>query len=150
VERLGRLVPVHGDTSVPPATATLVSPPTGPGAPVTFRLKSTAVDVATAQAQIVTAEPVSPDVWSHLVGVYDPGRQQGRLYVDGALAGTASVTWKPVTSTGPLQVGRALRGGVQGEYLRGRVDDLSAYQGAMTDAQVRTLHGSEVIEAEES
>jgi hypothetical protein len=105
---------------------------------------------ATAQAQIVTAEPVSPDVWSHLVGVYDPGRQQGRLYVDGALAGTASVTWKPVTSTGPLQVGRALRGGVQGEYLRGRVDDLSAYQGAMTDAQVRTLHGSEVIEAEES
>jgi hypothetical protein len=103
----------------------------------------------TAQAQIVSTEPVSPDAWSHLVGVYDPGRRQARLYVDGALTGTAPVTWAPMTATGPLQVGRGLHRGAHAEYLRGRVDDLSTYQGAMTDAQVRTLHHSEVIEAEE-
>jgi hypothetical protein len=92
---------------------------------------------------------VSPDVWSHLVGVYDPGRKQARLYIDGTLAGTASLTWTPMTSAGPLQVGRSLRGGVQGEYLRGRVDDLNTYQSTMTDAQIRTLYHDEVIAAEE-
>jgi hypothetical protein len=42
-------------------------------------------------------------------------------------------------SSGPLQVGRAHTGDGWGEYLRGDVDEVHAFAGALDDGDVRQL-----------
>ncbi|BCJ58284.1 LamG domain-containing protein [Micromonospora endophytica] len=93
--------------------------------------------------------PDATDSWHHLVAVLDAGRRQMRLYVDGDLKNTSTLAaaWQPWQANGPLAVGRSFDD--RWDPLHGAIDDLGAYQGAMTDAQVRTLYESEVVEGEE-
>lgn len=90
--------------------------------------------------------PAADTTWYHLVGVLDAGKRQIRLYVDGDLAqaSTLNAAWQPWQATGPLSVGRALgSGGRIYDRLYGVIDDVVAYQGAMTDAQVHALYDSQ-------
>ncbi|MDQ7903111.1 LamG-like jellyroll fold domain-containing protein [Phytohabitans sp. ZYX-F-186] len=93
-------------------------------------------------ATAVAPQPLTVDdttTWTHLVGVYDATRGQIRLYVNGVLAATAdqSYAWQ---ASGPLVVGAAGSGAAAGELWFGGVDDVYAFRGAMTDAQVAELH----------
>ncbi|MGW4500462.1 LamG domain-containing protein [Micromonospora sp. NPDC004336] len=95
--------------------------------------------------------------WTHLVGVHDVARRQIRLYVNGVLEATVPFSGSftgAFDATGPLAVGGAqwtAAGGTPGmvNRLRGDVDDLGLYQGALTDTAVRILFNSESAETVE-
>ncbi|GLY98575.1 LamG-like jellyroll fold domain-containing protein [Actinoplanes sp. NBRC 103695] len=88
--------------------------------------------------------PMTPalDRWYHLVGVREHATGQVRLFVDGALAGTAAAG-PDVVSTGPLAVGRAKYAGNRTDYWSGSIDQVHAYDRALTDAEVAALYSAE-------
>ncbi|WP_239120921.1 LamG domain-containing protein [Catellatospora chokoriensis] len=102
-------------------------------------------DADNSTAAQVSAQSVTPaqvGEWTHLVGVYDAGRRQLRLYVNGVLERTTALTWDVMASTGTLTVGRTRYHGADIDYLLGSADEVAVYQGAMTDAQVKSLNDS--------
>jgi len=107
-----------------------------------FAMRNSPAESDAAKSSIVVAPAENPTGWHHVAATYDPGRRQVRLYVDGDPAGTATthVGHTPWQATGPLVVGRSDRPGGPGDWLYGTVDDLIAYQGAMSDAAVKALH----------
>ncbi|MEU6122593.1 LamG-like jellyroll fold domain-containing protein [Streptomyces sp. NPDC047123] len=100
--------------------------------------------------------------WNHLAVVYDGFAKEVRLYVNGTLQEVACgdadgdgdaddaacedlIAWADnalaFSATKSLQVGKA-KGDAAGTYFAGRVDDVWAIQGALSDAQVNKLAGS--------
>jgi hypothetical protein len=98
--------------------------------------------------------------WNHLALVYDAFAGEMRLYVNGQLqqtvctdtdgdgtpddpACTDTVSWASNTigfnATKSLQLGRAKTNGVWGQYWSGSLDDVWAFQGVLTPAQVQKL-----------
>ncbi|MGW2343334.1 LamG domain-containing protein [Streptomyces sp. NPDC001661] len=87
-------------------------------------------------------------VWTHLTGVFDTKGDTDKandtiqLFVNGRPQGspvvlnTASSTYTPWVSSGGMQFGRSLVGGVWGENYRGRVDEVSVWQRALTGDEV--------------
>jgi hypothetical protein len=78
-------------------------------------------------------------VWTHLVGVYDAGSHQARLYVNGQLEGTVIVpqTWR---ADGVLNVCRARHDSVPADFFSGAVDDVRVIAGVPTDLDVVSLY----------
>ncbi len=77
--------------------------------------------------------------WYHVVGVRDITAGKLMVYVDGQLAGSLGVLGSTDTSTGPFVVGRGKFGGKPVDYLDGAVDDVRAYDRALTAADVTAL-----------
>ena len=69
-----------------------------------------------------------------------PAAKQIRIYVNGALEGTQSLAFTPMAAAGPLLVGRTLWRDQLTDQWVGAIDGIAAFQGAMTDAQVRALY----------
>jgi hypothetical protein len=80
--------------------------------------------------------------WYHLVGVRDGASGQISLYVDGRLASTAAAGPNYVGS-GPLAVGRAQWNGEDTDFWNGAVDEVHAYDRALTAEEVAALHTRE-------
>ncbi|WSB52477.1 PA14 domain-containing protein [Streptomyces cellulosae] len=77
--------------------------------------------------------------WYHLVGVRDGATNQITLYVDGKKA--ATVTGGPnYVGSGPLAVGRAKWNGDDTDFWNGSVDEVHAYDRALTGEEVTALH----------
>ncbi|MFD9127097.1 LamG-like jellyroll fold domain-containing protein [Kitasatospora sp. NPDC059571] len=88
--------------------------------------------------------PITPQLghWYHLVGVHDAASSTIQLYVDGTLS--ASVPSGPAdVSTGPLAIGRAKYNGQNGDFWNGSIDQVHAYDRALTAAEVSALHTAE-------
>ncbi|MGA5344382.1 LamG-like jellyroll fold domain-containing protein [Streptomyces griseoincarnatus] len=80
--------------------------------------------------------------WYHLVGVRDGATNQISLYVDGKKA--ATVTGGPnYVGSGPLAVGRAKWNGDDTDFWNGSVDEVHAYDRALTAEEVTALHEAE-------
>ncbi|XMA35831.1 PA14 domain-containing protein [Streptomyces albogriseolus] len=80
--------------------------------------------------------------WYHLVGVRDGATDQITLYVDGQKA--ATVTGGPnYVGSGPLAVGRAKWSGDDTDFWNGSVDEVHAYDKALTAEEVTALHQAE-------
>ncbi|MCX4475095.1 PA14 domain-containing protein [Streptomyces cellulosae] len=80
--------------------------------------------------------------WYHLVGVRDGATDQITLYVDGKKA--ATVTGGPnYVGSGPLAVGRAKWNGDDTDFWNGSVDEVHAYDRALTAEEVTALHEAE-------
>ncbi|MEU3348969.1 LamG-like jellyroll fold domain-containing protein [Streptomyces sp. NPDC006700] len=90
--------------------------------------------------------------WNHLAVVYDGFARQARLYVNGTLQEVSCDdaedcvgrrSWAENTlafkATESFQVGRAKTDGAWGEYFPGLIDDVWAFQGALSDEQVQKL-----------
>ncbi|MGD6749212.1 LamG domain-containing protein [Streptomyces sp. BH105] len=87
-------------------------------------------------------------VWTHLTGVFDTKGDTDKtndtiqLFVNGRPQGspvvlnTVSGSYTPWVSSAGLQFGRSLVGGAWGENYRGRVDEVSVWQRALTDDEV--------------
>ncbi|MET8503453.1 LamG domain-containing protein [Streptomyces sp. NPDC004787] len=77
---------------------------------------------------------------TRLAVVYDDATDTLKLYVDGYTNEGATTHlptgWK---GTGPFQVGRARTAGGWGEYLKGDVDEIQAYEGALRDRDITSL-----------
>lgn len=100
--------------------------------------------------------------WNHLALAFDGFSKEARLYVNGSLAEVACtdadgdgeadstscedlVPWAEnvlAFKATSLQVGRTGSGTSAGAYFPGLVDDVWAFQGALSDAQVEKLAGS--------
>ncbi|MCL7424850.1 LamG-like jellyroll fold domain-containing protein [Streptomyces sp. YS415] len=80
--------------------------------------------------------------WYHLVGVRDATGNEIRLYVDGTLAATAT-GGAALPSTGPLTVGRAHWDGSQVDFWNGAVDEVHAFDKALTAEEVGGLYADE-------
>ncbi|WP_432196710.1 LamG-like jellyroll fold domain-containing protein [Streptomyces sp. bgisy027] len=80
--------------------------------------------------------------WYHLVGVRDSTDNTIKLYVDGKPAATAT-GGAAYPSTGSLSVGRAQWGGNDVDFWNGAVDEVHAYDKALTDEEVSTLYTQE-------
>ncbi|MFB7652522.1 MULTISPECIES: LamG-like jellyroll fold domain-containing protein [unclassified Streptomyces] len=80
--------------------------------------------------------------WYHLVGVRDGADNRLSLYVDGEPAAT-SAAGPAYPSTGPLTVGRAQWDGNPTDFWNGAVDQVHAYDKALTAEEVRALYSEE-------
>jgi hypothetical protein len=73
------------------------------------------------------------DTWSHLAVTWDGTTL--RLYVDGAQAGSTTVTGTLLDSTGPLDIGG---NDVWGEYFSGLIDEVRVYNRALAASEIQT------------
>lgn len=76
--------------------------------------------------------------WTHLTGVWDPSREEIRLYVDGRLEDTVGRVGD-TSSEGGFAVGRARLGDRLIRGLDGNVKQVRAYAKVLTEEQVRRL-----------
>ncbi|GIF15785.1 LamG-like jellyroll fold domain-containing protein [Actinoplanes teichomyceticus] len=87
---------------------------------------------------------VTPELnrWYHLVGVRDHAGGEIRLYVDGKRV-AATAAGPDTVSTGPLSLGRARYAGNRTDYWSGSIDEVHAYDRALTDDEVAALYTAE-------
>jgi hypothetical protein len=82
------------------------------------------------------------DQWVHLVGVYDHSTRTIKIYVNGQLQ-TSSGVANPWNATGPLTLGLGIWRGFPVWRFNGGIDDLTVFQGAMTEAAVKNLYDNQ-------
>ncbi len=108
-----------------------------------FSMKDT--DTIGAGTWAIASAVVDPEDfgrWVHLTGVWDAGAGQLRLYVNGALAGSAArtVSW---AAGGPLAIGRSRfpsgNAPADGQYWVGGIDEVRVYQGALPGSEIAKL-----------
>jgi serine/threonine protein kinase len=93
---------------------------------------------AAAGIAALSSRPAALNTWVHLVGVYDAGDGQLRLYVNGVPQGTATDT-TPYAANGSLVIGRAEFGGDYVDWFPGYIRDVEVFQQALTPAEVKAL-----------
>jgi hypothetical protein len=82
------------------------------------------------------AQQVTPrGVWTHVAGVLDTTQKKISLYVNGKLQATVDAG-TPWSANGPLQIGRGLWADAFTDYLQGSVDEVSAWQRALTPEEI--------------
>ncbi|MFC0529733.1 LamG domain-containing protein [Phytohabitans kaempferiae] len=98
-------------------------------------------DATEAPTHTIVAAPgtAATGVWTHLALVHDRSLNQMRLYVNGAVAATASVTigWH---APGQFRIGQMKYLDTFYSPLIGQVDEVRAYAGAMDDGQIYTAY----------
>lgn len=77
-------------------------------------------------------------VWYHVTGVYDFGRSQIRLYVNGQLQGTSSVS-TVFDANGPFILGRDLYTGNTGTYFAGDIDEVKVWDRVVSTGEIERL-----------
>jgi hypothetical protein len=82
-----------------------------------------------------TTAVLAVNTWTELVGVFDASDDQLRLYVNGVLQGTATDS-SPFAASGDLAIGRAQFDGAPTDWLDGAVNQVRAWNVALTTAQV--------------
>lgn len=101
------------------------------GAGSSFSLRYSAAEnrwsMAAGGAQALSAKAPALDTWTHLIGEYDLTMRQVRLYVNGVLEGTATLSHPSAGRAGPLAIGRARADGHKFDFFEGSVDDVRAY-----------------------
>jgi hypothetical protein len=87
----------------------------------------------TSNDRVVSTAAAQVGVWTHVVGEYDAGRHQVRIYVNGVLSGTLAHTssW---SATGGLTIGRSMWKGVASDYFPGAIDEVKVYDRMLSDA----------------
>jgi hypothetical protein len=83
----------------------------------------------------LSTSAASLNLFAHLVGVFDASDNQLRLYVNGALQGTATDP-TPFAATGDLAIGRGQFAGGPSDWFDGYADQVKVWNQALTTAQV--------------
>lgn len=107
-------------------------------------------DTSTATPQTVDHSSFQASLeWDHVAVVYDAFADEMRLYVNGQLEQLADGSRQSYRSnalgfnaTGSLQLGRAFKSGIWGEYWTGSIDDVWAFSGVLTGEQIQMLAGA--------
>lgn len=81
---------------------------------------------------------LTPGVWYHVAGVWDPSTGTISTYVNGELDRQLTTTGTLAVSSGDLIIGRD--GTANSGYLDGTLDDLRIYDSALTAAQITDLY----------
>jgi peptidoglycan/xylan/chitin deacetylase (PgdA/CDA1 family) len=84
----------------------------------------------------VVTEPIKQlNTWVHVAAVRDGSK--AILYLDGKLAASAPYSYVPVNHGHLLRFG----GGYNSSPLKGKIDDIRIYDGALSTEQIQTLYG---------
>jgi alpha-N-arabinofuranosidase len=83
-------------------------------------------------AAATSLNQVDPNVWYHLVGVYDAKAKTIGLYVNGTLQDKATFN-KPWRASAHLQIGRGKYAGNPTDFASALIDDVHVYQGVHVD-----------------
>ncbi|MBI4452708.1 hypothetical protein HY637_04720, partial [Candidatus Woesearchaeota archaeon] len=73
------------------------------------------------------------NAWTHLTGTYSSGAL--RLYVNGNLVRTTSVSGSMATSSNPLRIGG---NSVWGEWFKGKIDEIRIYNRVLSQAEIQS------------
>lgn len=81
--------------------------------------------------------------WTHLIAVYDAVNSSLKLYVDGVLAASRTVTFAPWQGSGKLNIGcrGTLSGAAGGGGFDGAISQAQLWRGALTTEQVAQAYG---------
>ncbi|MFI6077372.1 LamG domain-containing protein [Actinoplanes sp. NPDC051343] len=82
--------------------------------------------------------------WTHLAAVYDAAAGKIRIYVNGVLAGT-TVHNGGFNALGPLIVGRNKDNGQVGNWWKGAVDEVRAYNRVLSEDEIRGIVGGDSV-----
>jgi len=95
---------------------------------------STAVDLMT---------PLETDTWYHIAYVIDEASQAVRIYLNGVLAETIAINGTPLfmRADQELHIGNSYGNTTPFEYMYGTIDEVSIYNGVLSDAEVASLAG---------
>jgi hypothetical protein len=106
-----------------------------------FAMSSADVDAPSVD-RALSQDPPALGTWTHLTGVYDAPAGQIRLYVNGQLQATTghATAWN---AGGPFTVGRTKWAGGPTDWWHGGIDDVRAYQQALTGDQIAILAGDD-------
>jgi hypothetical protein len=104
-----------------------------------FRMLSGDSDAGQMVAVPATGAPRVGE-WTHLAGTYDEASHELRLYVNGVLQGTATMS-TPWNATGGLQIGRDKYHGQYADYFDGSIDEVHVDSGVLSDPQIAELSG---------
>jgi RHS repeat-associated protein len=99
-------------------------------------------DATDATYNIAQSTSASLNTWTHLVGVFDSGTGAMRLYVNGALAGTAANA-TPWNSSGAFSIGGLkMADGTITNNASGSVTNVQAYPRALSAGEISGLYGA--------
>ncbi len=87
------------------------------------------------------ANTVIPQVWQHIAWVFDVNTV--KLYVNGALKGSAAASGVFQGTTVPFAIGKSILGGFNFVY-GGRVDEVSAWNKALSQAEIQDMIDNEL------
>lgn len=87
-----------------------------------------------ATRQFNSTQSIPVGQWSHIALRYTTTDQ--RIYINGNLAGQASLSGTPVANSDPLQLGWDR---LAGRYFDGELDELRLYRGALSNAEISAL-----------
>ncbi|MEO6088005.1 MAG: LamG-like jellyroll fold domain-containing protein [Umezawaea sp.] len=79
-------------------------------------------------------------VWTLVTGVYNSETKQIQAFVNGKQAGRSTYQGSPWNAVGPLSIGAYDVGGMTGQ-MKGSVDQVQAWQQALTPSQIAGLAG---------
>jgi RHS repeat-associated protein len=97
-------------------------------------------DATSASYTRVLGPAAQPGTWTSLTGVYNAATQTAQLYVNGALAGSASSA-TTFNATGPVTIGSDQWNGQPADYLNGTIQNVQAYPYPLASSQVSQLYG---------
>lgn len=84
---------------------------------------------------VTASNTITPGLWYHLVGMYDADVQEVRIYVNGTLTQTQTVSGPLQATPGVLYLGRGVT-----TYTQGKVDDVYLFDRAITDSDIAMLY----------
>ncbi len=97
---------------------------------------------STDQGRALSDAPPVTGQWTQLVGVHDANNGTYTLYVNGQAQAKVLNQCLGTPSAGPLAVGRALFGGNKVDFWPGTIDQVHAWNRALSAADVATLYQS--------
>lgn len=101
-----------------------------------FSLSNADVASPTLTSAVSSAIPMT-GLWTHLTGVYDASAHTASLYVNGQLQQTVPAT--SAGGAGAFVVGAAQSAGVRSNLFAGGIDEVAAFDHALSAADVATL-----------
>lgn len=81
-----------------------------------------------------STQKITVGQWNHIAIRYTASQQ--RIYINGSLAGQASLSGTPLANNDPLQLGWDQ---LAGRHFNGNIDELRIYRGALTDSEIAAL-----------
>lgn len=99
----------------------------------------------TPHTRIVSGRGIVVGAWTHLVGVYDAGLGQMRLYVDGVLSAAApkAPAWR---ATGAFTIGRSKWNNQPSDFWPGAIDEVKAWDRSLSVGEIHDLATTPAVE----
>ncbi|MEI6059565.1 MAG: LamG-like jellyroll fold domain-containing protein [Bacteroidota bacterium] len=95
---------------------------------------------------VAPANTIIPMTWQHFAWVYDGSAI--KLYVNGVLKGSKAATGSFTATNIPFAVGRSIAGGGLNFFWGGRIDEVSAWSKALSQAEIQAMVQNELTGSE--